>query len=109
AIARASSRASLASRRLVGLALSVIAAWLVPTVSTATTSADSLAGPRATCVDFRSGESFTIGTQHLLADGALAVQWDPAGAHLCVGAAEEVSCASVPDGAGGAIVVWVDT
>ncbi len=32
---------------------------------------DSLAGQRAQCVDFRSGETFTIGAQHLLADGSV--------------------------------------
>lgn len=72
-------------------------------------AADSLQGRRATCVDFRSGESFTIGAQHLLSDGTIASQWGPASTPLCVGGALEVASVSIPDGSGGAIVVWVDT
>jgi hypothetical protein len=60
-------------------------------------------------VDFRSGESFTIGAQHLLADGSIASQWTPDAAHLCIGSALEIASVSIGDGSGGAIVVWVDT
>ncbi len=70
--------------------------------------ADSLRGRRATCVDFRSGESFTIGAQRLLASGAIAVDWQPDGARLCLGGAQEVASSVVGDGSGGALVVWVD-
>lgn len=69
---------------------------------------DSLRGRRATCVDFRSGESFTIGAQRLLASGAIAADWQPDGARLCLGSAQEVASAVVGDGSGGALVVWVD-
>ncbi len=71
-------------------------------------AADSLRGRRATCVDFRSGESFTIGAQRLLASGAIAADWQPDGARLCLGGAQEVASSVVSDGSGGALVVWVD-
>lgn len=73
------------------------------------TPSDSLPARRATCPDFRSGESFTIGAQHLLQDGTVAPTWDPSTTPLCLGAALEIASISIPDGSGGALVVWVDT
>ena len=76
--------------------------------ATASTSADSLSGVQAPCVDFRSGEGFTIGAQHLRADGSIVSQWDAASAHLCIGTAQEIASVAAPDGSGGVLVVWTD-
>ena len=73
------------------------------------TPSDSLPERRATCLDFRTGETFTIGAQHLLHDGSVAADWNPSTTPLCLGAALEVASMSIPDGTGGALVVWVDT
>ena len=70
--------------------------------------ADSLRGRHASCVDFRSGDSFTIGVQRLLANGTIPAEWQPDGARLCLGTAQEVASAIVADGSNGAVVVWVD-
>jgi len=69
---------------------------------------DSLPGLRTECTDFRSGLGLPIQAQRLLGDGSVARDWTPDLARLCLGSAEGVASASVPDGAGGAIVVWVD-
>ena len=95
-------------QRAVTALLAAITTICVAGAVRAASSADSLAGQRATCVDFRSGESFTIGVQHLLADGSIATQWSADGAHLCIGTAKEIASVSVPDGAAGVIVAWVD-
>lgn len=73
------------------------------------TPSDTLPARRATCLDFRTGETFTIGAQHLLHDGTVAPDWNPSTTPLCLGAAVEVASISIPDGIGGALVVWVDT
>ena len=90
-------------------ALGVLFVSAAPLAASATAPADSLIGRTATCVDFRSGETFTIGAQHLLGDGTLAPQWSPDGTRLCLGSAQEIASVTVPDGSGGAMVVWVDT
>ena len=91
--------------------LLLISLALAPVGAASATEApnDSLPVRRATCLDFRSGESFTIGAQHLLLDGSVAAEWDPSSTPLCLGAALEVASTSLPDGGGGALVVWVDT
>ena len=98
-----------ASYRLAAsIMLWAVVAVSLPAPAHAQPPPDSLAGQRAQCVDFRSGETFTIGAQHLLADGSVAPQWSPAGAHLCLGTAKEITSVSIPDGENGAVVVWVD-
>lgn len=91
------------------LLMGCLALACAPVVLHASTTTDSLAGVRAPCVDFRSGESFSIGAQHVLGDGRLATQWNPASTPLCLGSALEVTSVSLRDGTGGALVVWVDT
>jgi len=102
-------RMSTGRRSVLAIACAGILGAVVFAVHATEQPADSLQGRRATCVDFRSAEGFTIGAQHLLGDGTIASQWDPASTPLCVGAALEVASVSIPDGSGGAIVVWVDT
>ncbi|MEQ1832017.1 MAG: hypothetical protein ABL977_03095 [Candidatus Eisenbacteria bacterium] len=95
-------------RLVVAALLSLAAFTAIPWSACAQSAADSLAGQHAQCVDFRSGETFSIGAQHLLPDGSIASQWPANGAQLCLGTAKEIASVSVPDGEGGAIVVWVD-
>lgn len=71
--------------------------------------ADSLPGVDAQCTDFRSGLALAIRAQHLLASGDIAPEWNPDPARFCLGAAQGVAAKAIGDGAGGAIVVWVDT
>ena len=71
--------------------------------------ADSLPGVGASCTDFRSGLALAIQAQHLLASGEIVRDWSPEQARFCLGAAQGVAAKAIGDGAGGAIVVWVDT
>ncbi len=103
------SRARASARLAATTLLVVLRLSAHPTPSAAQPAPDSLAGHRADCVDFRSGETFSIGAQHLLFDGSVSTQWSPDGARLCLGTAKEIASVSVSDGADGAVVVWVDT
>ena len=80
----------------------------LPTTSSGT-PADSLAGRVVHCVDFRSGDPLDIHAQRVTSTGAIDAGWAPEAGRLCVGTASEVASVKVPDGAGGAIVAWVDT
>lgn len=102
------NRTRLDARKHIVVLLGALASICAPGILHASTPAGSLAGQRATCVGLRSGESFTIGAQHVLADGSIATGWSPDRAHLCIGTAKEIASVSVPDGANGVIVVWVD-
>ena len=102
---RAPRRAASHSRAMLLLGLIL---WSLPHEVAAQISADSLAGTRATCVDFRSGGTFPVRAQHLRADGSVERSWDPGDSHLCLGSSPDVISRVVPDGAGGAVVVWVD-
>lgn len=72
------------------------------------TALDSLSGMTAECPDFRTGLGLAVRAQHLLANGTIASDWNPANSGLCLGATEGVSSAAVTDGSGGALVIWVD-
>jgi hypothetical protein len=57
-------------------------------------------------MDHRSGTDFDIYTQQISAAGA--VQWLANGVALCTAAGEQQYPTTIPDGAGGAIVTWMD-
>ncbi len=67
---------------------------------------DSLPGVAITCTDFRTVGELTVRAQRLHATGLIDAAWTPAADRLCLGTAAEVTSQQVPDGAGGALVVW---
>lgn len=69
---------------------------------------DSVPGSEITCTDFRTRESVQVMAQRLGPSGAVLQDWGSAGNRLCVGVANDVPVVSVSDGAGGAVVVWID-
>lgn len=69
-------------------------------------AADSLPGVPVMCTDFRTIGNLTVRAQRLQQDGLVDAAWVPDAGRLCLGTAAEVTSRLVPDGAGGAIVVW---
>ncbi len=69
---------------------------------------DSIPGLVATCTDFRSLSTFGVHAQRILGDGSIPTAWSPDGARLCLGSTQNVATSMLPDGDGGAFVVWVD-
>ncbi|MCC6349545.1 MAG: T9SS type A sorting domain-containing protein [Candidatus Eisenbacteria bacterium] len=70
--------------------------------------ADGAGGAIVTWQDYRSGTNFAIYAQHVLASGAVEPAWPADGRALCTAANNQYSPTIVADGAGGAIVTWVD-
>ncbi len=58
--------------------------------------------------DIRSGTSFDIYAQHVLASGAIDSSWPTNGQGVCVVVDDQADVAMVGDGSGGAIVTWDD-
>jgi len=58
--------------------------------------------------DSRSGTSFDVYTQHVLASGAVDPAWPADGRAVCVAADDQADAVVVSDGAGGAIAAWDD-
>lgn len=69
---------------------------------------DTLVGVELTCADFRGGDALTIRGQRVLVSGALDSVWTGTSAHLCLGTTRGVASARIPDGDGGAIIIWAD-
>jgi hypothetical protein len=67
---------------------------------------DGAGGAIVNWMDHRSGTDFDIYTQQISAAGA--VQWLANGVALCTAAGEQQYPTTIPDGAGGAIVTWMD-
>jgi len=69
---------------------------------------DGAGGAIVTWQDFRSGTSYDIYAQHVLASGAVDGAWPANGRGLCTATLTQASQQIVSDGAGGAIVSWQD-
>jgi hypothetical protein len=69
---------------------------------------DGTGGAIITWFDYRSGTSYDIYAQHLLASGTVDPAWPVDGRALCLAANEQSSPSIVSDGGGGAIVAWAD-
>src|SRR6266850_812535 len=72
----------------------------------ATIIADGAGGAIVTWQDFRTGTSFDIYAQRV--DAAGVPQWTLDGVPLCIHAEDQEYPTITSDGAGGAIVTWVD-
>ncbi len=70
--------------------------------------ADGAGGAIVLWADARSGWSWDIYAQHLLAGGTLDPAWPAGGALVCVDSAHQLDPRAVPDGASGAVVTWTD-
>ncbi|MBI5709007.1 MAG: hypothetical protein HZC42_01710, partial [Candidatus Eisenbacteria bacterium] len=70
--------------------------------------ADGAGGAIVTWHDYRSGTSYDIYAQHVLASGAVDPAWPANGRALCTAANNQYYPTIVADGAGGAIVTWYD-
>jgi hypothetical protein len=68
--------------------------------------ADGSGGAIMTWMDFRNGANFDIYAQRVDASGV--TQWAVDGTPICTSANDQYSPYIVPDGSGGAIVVWTD-
>ena len=68
---------------------------------------DGAGGAIVTWADNRSGNSDTY-AQHVLASGAVDPAWPSNGRALCVDGSDQTSPVLVSDGAGGAIIAWLD-
>src|SRR5437867_1453396 len=69
---------------------------------------DGAGGVFVTWQDSRSGSSYDIYAQHVLASGAVDGAWPVDGRALCTAASDQLGPTIVSDGAGGAIVTWYD-
>jgi flagellar hook capping protein FlgD len=69
---------------------------------------DGAGGVVAVWFDYRSGTSWDIYCQHVLASGVVAPPWTATGTLLCDAAGNQTYPQIVSDGAGGAIVTWQD-
>ena len=58
--------------------------------------------------DYRVGEKLDIYAQHVLASGQVDPAWPADGRALCTAANNQYRPIIIADGAGGAIVAWVD-
>jgi hypothetical protein len=70
--------------------------------------ADGAGGVIVAWQDLRSGTSFDIYAQHVLASGVVDPAWPVDGRVICSAANDQSSPAIVSDGAGGAIIAWQD-
>ena len=69
---------------------------------------DGAGGAIIAWFDFRSGTSYDIYAQHVLASGAVDPAWPLDGLAICTASGDQVSPTLVADGAGGAIITWQD-
>ena len=87
-----------------GRALCVMAnAQQVPTIAS-----DGAGGALVTWQDFRNGVDYDVFVQHVASGGAVDPAWPANGRQLAVNGADQNSPSIVPDGSGGALVVWQD-
>ncbi|MGH7731903.1 MAG: FlgD immunoglobulin-like domain containing protein [Candidatus Eiseniibacteriota bacterium] len=70
--------------------------------------ADDAGGAVVAWYDYRGGEVADIYAQRMLATGAVDPLWPPDGRALCAADAEQSVPRIVSDGAGGAVVAWMD-
>ena len=66
-------------------------------------------GAIVTWYDFRGGATSDIYGQHVRSDGSVDPAWPNDGRALCLAVANQQLPKSVSDGAGGAVVAWVDS
>jgi hypothetical protein len=69
---------------------------------------DGAGGAIVTWYDLRNGANWDIYAQHVLAGGAVDGGWPANGRALCTAAGNQQYPMLIADGAGGAIVTWVD-
>jgi len=69
---------------------------------------DGAGGAIVTWYDVRGGVNFDIYAQHVFASGAVDPAWPPDGRALSTAVNNQLNPAIVSDGAGGAIVTWMD-
>jgi len=70
--------------------------------------ADGSGGAIVTWADLRSGTYYDIYAQHVLASGAADPTWPTNGRAVCLAMNTQLYPTIIADGAGGAIVTWVD-
>ena len=69
---------------------------------------DGAGGAIVTWEDLRSGLTYDIYAQHVLASGAVDPAWPADGRALCTAINDQHAPTIVADGAGGALVTWYD-
>ncbi len=72
-------------------------------------AAQAQSGTPVTCADFRTGTGLEVFAERVTASGQVHAEWTPDPARLCAGTAHEYSFNLVSDGAGGALVAWVQS
>jgi hypothetical protein len=70
--------------------------------------ADGVGGAIVTWQDLRSGSSYDVYAQHVLPSGVVDPAWPANGMLVCDAAENQTYPQIVTDGAGGAIITWVD-
>jgi hypothetical protein len=58
--------------------------------------------------DFRTGSAYDIYAEHVLVSGVPDPAWPPDGRAVCTATSDQISPQVMSDGAGGAIVAWMD-
>lgn len=71
-------------------------------------ASDGAGGAIIAWADLRSGTSYDVYAQHVLASGAVDPAWPNGGRAVSAVAGDQAQVKLVGDGAGGAILVWVD-
>ena len=69
---------------------------------------DGAGGAILVWFDARTGVTYDIYAQHVLASGAVDPAWPADGRALCTAAGDQMEAQLIADGAGGAIVAWYD-
>jgi hypothetical protein len=69
---------------------------------------DGAGGAVVTWYDFRGGNDTDIYAERLTANGGVASGWATNGTALCVATGDQQTPTAVPDGSGGAVVIWTD-
>jgi hypothetical protein len=69
---------------------------------------DGAGGAIVTWDDHRSGTTYDIYAQHVLASGAMDGAWPGGGLAVCTAAGDQLNPTIVSDGSGGAIITWHD-
>ena len=69
---------------------------------------DAACGIRVSCIDARTLVPFEFRAERLLASGVADGEWSPDSSRLCLGSLDGLTDKRIPDGAGGALVAWVD-
>lgn len=65
-------------------------------------------GAEVGCRDFRTGSSIAVYAERVTGDGLVHAGWTPDSTRLCMGTGHQYSFALAGDGAGGALVAWVE-